>query len=155
LLDGHSTSRGELQGAPGTHQLVAIASGQVVFAQWVAIATSERVRVVLPGPEPCSRVDLTSATPECPSWVSAKHDGDRFVVRSCAGASCGAELLVAPLPRLPGKEEHTPHRGLPAWAAWTLAGTGVVAVGVIISVATYFAIPPIEQTVFKTTKPQQ
>ena len=147
LVDGHAIAASEI---PGLHQLVAIASGQVVLAQWIATA-SATVRVVLPTPEACSRADLDSTlgAPTCPSWVSVRRDGERYFVRTCARAACGAELLVTPMPRLTPNHGTAVRRGLPPWASWTLAGAGVVAAGVIAAVVTWFAVPPMQQTVWK------
>ena len=146
LLDGHVARPSEV---PGVHQLVATSSGQVVLAQWIGIAPDSSVRVVLPSPEACSRADFQSGAALCPSWIRVRRDGERLFVRSCARATCGAELLVTPMPRLDGSRGALVRHGLPAWAAWTLAGTGVVALGVIAGVVTWFAVPPVQQTVWK------
>ena len=145
LLDGHPVTSRE---TPGLHQLVAVVSGQVVLAQWIGIAQGSNVRVVLPTPEACSRADFDSGSAACPSWVSVRRDGERFFVRSCAHATCGAELLVARMPELPPRHEAR-RRGLPPWAIWTLGAAGVVAAGVIAGVVTWFAVPPVQQTVWK------
>jgi hypothetical protein len=156
--DGDPIAAGAHEARPGMHQLVAKANGEVVFAQWINVTPGATVHVALPSAEPCSRVDFTSPTHvQCPSWIEAKR-GDHagtFIVRTCAANACGAELLVAPFTTT-GPEIPIPHhRGLPVWAAWTLAGLGVVAAGVAVGVIGYFATPTTVVDVFKTNgKPQ-
>ncbi len=154
-LDGEPIAHGDHTAGPGVHQLVAKVSGEVVFAQWVTVTRGGAVHVALPTAEPCSRSDVTSAVVRCPSWVSVRA-GDRantFVVRTCAGAECGPEIIVAPWTAIPG-DAIAAHHGLPKWAVWTLIGTGVVAAGVAAGIAGWFALPPTYIDRFVTTKPQ-
>jgi hypothetical protein len=160
--DGDPITPGPHEARPGMHQLVAKApssSGNaVVFAQWITVAAGSIVHVALPTAEPCSRADFaTKENVQCPTWIEAKR-GDRagtFVVRTCAGSSCGAELLVAPFSTMGPDAHPIVHRGLPIWAAWTLAGVGIVAAGALAGVIGYFALPETQMTVFKTAgKPQ-
>lgn len=142
--DGDPITTGPHEARPGMHQLVAKANGEVVFAQWINVTPAMAVHVALPSAEPCSRVDFSVPdSVQCPSWVEAKR-GDRagtFLVRTCAANACGAELLVAPFSSGPETPRITHHRGLPVWAAWTLAGVGIVAAGVAAGVIGYFATP--------------
>jgi len=158
-LDGELVAAGHHEAAPGLHQLVARASGEVVFAQWVGIASGSTLHIVLPTPEPCSRAELAgglTSQVQCPSWVAVRR-GDRpdtFIVQSCAAAVCGSEIIVRPLPAT-GEDRHVHHRGLPPWAVWTLVTAGVAVVGVAAGVIGWLAVPPTQQTIWKTTNPTQ
>jgi len=151
--DGDPITSGPHEARPGMHQLVAQSNGDVVFAQWINVTTGTTVHVALPSAEPCSRVDFaTPSSVRCPSWTLAKR-GDvagTFIVRTCAGSACGAELLVAPLSRIGPEIPPITHHGLPVWAAWTLAGVGIVAAGAAAGVIGYFATPATEVHVWKT-----
>ncbi|HEX4514765.1 MAG TPA: hypothetical protein VH054_14550, partial [Polyangiaceae bacterium] len=143
--DGELITAGSHEARAGMHQLVAKVNDEVVFAQWINVTAGTAVHVALPSAEPCSRADFEAqGTVQCPSWIQAKR-GDRagtFFVRTCAGSACGADLLVASLSST-GREipPITRHHGLPVWAAWTLAGVGIVAAGVAASVIGYAATP--------------
>lgn len=154
IWDGDPITAGAHEARPGMHQLVAKASGEVVFAQWINVTPAMTVHVALPSAEPCSRVDFTAkGSVQCPSWIEAKR-GDRagtFVVRTCAANACGAELLVAPFTNGPEIPPIThPRHGLPVWAAWTLAGVGIVATGIAAGVIGYLATPVTIQHVTET-----
>jgi hypothetical protein len=155
-MDGEPVASGDRETRGGLHQLVARVGGNVVFAQWLAVARGTSVRVVLPSPAPCSQADLAGHT-HCPSWVSvrqASKSPEAYVVRTCSEGACGAELVVATLPHDDRDTTRRKRAGFPPWAAWTLGATGAVALGVVVGVITYFALPPVEVSVFKTTKPQ-
>ncbi len=141
--DGEPITAGSHEARAGMHQLVAKVNEQVVFAQWINVTAGTAVHVALPSAEPCSRADFEArGSVQCPSWILAKR-GDRagtFFVETCAGSACGAELLVAPFSIGPEIPTIT-HHGLPAWAAWTLVGVGIVAAGVAASVIGYAATP--------------
>ncbi len=162
-LDGVELVLGRHEAPAGLHQLVARSSGEVVFAQWVAITSDTVVHAVLPTPEPCSRADMSGGASHvrCPSWVSVRHaeglPATAFVVASCSMSACGPEVVVRPFEPFKGLGGGRGHRetdhGLPGWAVWTLTGAGLVAAGVVLGVVGYFVAPPTQQTVFKTTSP--
>jgi hypothetical protein len=159
-LDGEALDAGRHETAAGLHQLVARGAGEVVFAQWIGIASGSALHVVLPTPEPCSLADVTSAAAPthvlCPSWISVRRGAtaDTFVVQSCAASTCGSELVIRRFPGSTPDDHHIGHRGLPTWAVWTLVATGIVVAGAAAGLIGWLAVPPVQQTVWKTTTPQ-
>jgi hypothetical protein len=153
-LDAEVVTPGPLRAAAGLHALVARAGGDVVFAEWIAVAPRSVVRVAVPTPEPCSTADLAGPAPACPSWVAARA-GDRagtFRVRVCGTDGCGPELDVAPVPAAP-KHHVVVRHGLPAWAAWTLAGAGVVLGAVAAGAVVWAVLPTTTRVVFQPSPP--
>lgn len=154
-LDGNAIEPGASRASPGLHQLVArTEAGDVVFAEWIAIAPGALVRVVLPTPEPCSSGDLSSRAPACATWVRARESGGTFFVRTCNDSGCGPELAVAPLIAEPPRHPVVVRHGLPVWATWTLVGASVVVAGVAAGAIGWAALPTTTRTVFTTSKPQ-
>ena len=149
-LDGERVVPGTVQARPGLHQLVAESDGAVVFASWITLATGTLVRVALPTPEPCSRADLAQASSvQCPSWLAVRRGQapGSFRVRTCEGASCGPELVVASMEPLHDGHDRAPieHHRMPKWLTWTLVGAGVVAVGVAAAYTGWWLATPYGQ----------
>ena len=151
FMDGRPIAAGASSAVPGLHQIVAMSGGNVLFAQWAGIAPGGTVHVVLPAPAPCSQADFAQGMPGafCASWIRVRREQRGFVVQSCDHATCGAELLVAPMPATIPNGAVVPRR-FPSWAAWTLGVGGFAALGVLAGVITYFAVPPAQRTVFET-----
>jgi hypothetical protein len=151
-LDGKVIAPGPQKAAEGTHQLIAVSEGAVVFASWITVAEGTLVRIALPTAAPCSSFDLARAPTEpssvrCPSWILARADGANYEVRTCSGSSCGPELLVAPWSHIPNTTER-PRHDMPKWLTWTLVGAATLAVGVGVGVAAWELAPVGTRTQF-------
>jgi hypothetical protein len=136
---------------PAEHQLVATASGDAVFASWVAIGpVGATIDVALSSGGSCdatsfagvSREDTRVVVPPavtCERWVAALPGEKRgsVLVSRCERDTCGP-LLEWRMESL--SPSGPPQTGLrrstwPAWATWTLVGVGAAAAGTIALVA--------------------
>ncbi len=138
--------------AAGEHQLVATVDGRVAFASWVTFAGTDPapVRIHLGESGACAAAQLAEVQAQgdvvrapgvaCPRWIAAIAGERRGAVRvaRCRGDACGPllEWRVEPLTDHGPPQPVTKTAPWPAWATWTLAGAGAIAVGSIALVAT-------------------
>lgn len=156
-FDGRVISPGAQAAPPGLHQLVATVDGRVVFAEWVFVVPHADVRVALPAPEPCSAEDLAGPAPACATFVRVRAGATRGAYQVCEcerDGGCGPELAIAPVWTAPPEHHGVVRHGLPAWAAWTFAGAGVVLGAIAAGAIGWAALPSTTRTVFVTSKPQ-
>jgi len=146
-----TTTTYAIDAPPAEHQIVATASGDAVFASWVAIGPAgATIDVHLSSGGSCdansfagvahdeSRVTAPPSV-SCDRWVAAipgEKKGSVLVAR-CERDACGpllewrTEGLASIGPPQPGLRRST----WPAWATWTLVGVGAATAGTIALVA--------------------
>jgi len=128
---------------PGEHHLVVLRGARVAWAGWVSALAPGKIDVWVPDAPACSAEDFervavdaamrVSVPPgvRCGSWLAASpgpRPGTLSLTR-CHADQCEPSTLFsgalgqAAAPGEPADKTSV----LPAWAAWTLAGAGVVA----------------------------
>jgi hypothetical protein len=140
--DGAPSAR-DFSTATGEHHLVVFRGARIGWAGWVSALAPGPIDVHVPDAPPCSaedfegvsfdraaRVSVPSGV-KCASWAVAGPGPSPFAVSIalCNGDRCQPSVtLNDPLAVAAASDEGPGGRSfLPSWAAWTLAGAGVVA----------------------------
>jgi hypothetical protein len=141
-------ARDAISTLPGEHHLVVRRGTRVAWAGWVSALTSGKIDVWVPDAAACSaedfeqvaldptmRVNLPSDV-KCGSWLAASlgpRPGTLWLTQCRADRCQPATLFSDALTQPAVPDEQTTQKAfLPAWAAWTLAGAGVVAATSIV-----------------------
>ena len=148
VIDGRAlapVSLASAEAAPGRHQIVLMADGKTILARWVTVSDGAAINLDAAGAPPCSRADLerarTSAAAvsatgvQCKDWLALRvtSDPDAIQLTRCEAERC-PPLRSWRTPSATRVDLHPPRTKpegggfrWPAWATWTIAGVGVVA----------------------------
>jgi hypothetical protein len=160
LLDAHAVSPGKIRAAPGEHHLMAVARGQVRFADWITVVEGSRVKLEVEGRAPCSTDDLSSATARgssvegagvrCATWVAAFPAPHGVRAGLCRGTSCEPPSFFAVrAARWPPLDEPPRSKGIPAWLTWSIVGVTTAATVIGILAATGIFAPADRRIIFQ------
>lgn len=161
-------SSDDISTLPGEHHLLVLRGDRVAWAGWVSVLAPGKIDVWVPDAPACSVGDFegvavdtgmrVSVPPDvkCGSWLAASpgpRPGTLSLARCRADQCESSNLLSGALAQVAAPGEPADKKGfLPAWAAWTLAGAGVVAATSIILWRTgAFDTAPVSKVVYDGT----
>jgi hypothetical protein len=141
-------SSDEISTLPGEHHLLVLRGARVAWAGWVSALAPGKIDVWVPDSPACSVEDFervavdagmkvsVPAGVRCGSWLAVSpgpRPGTLALARCQADRCEPSNLLSGALAQAAAPGEPADKKGsFPAWAAWTLAGAGVVAATSII-----------------------
>ena len=145
--DGTASSD-DIATLPGEHHLVVLRGGRVAWAGWVSALAPGKIEVWAPDAAACSTEDFEQvvfdpaaglkvpAGVKCGAWLAATPGPSpgTLALTRCGAERCQATTLYsgALTQTVASDDQGAKKAAFPAWAAWTIAGAGVVAATSII-----------------------
>ncbi|HVY26615.1 MAG TPA: hypothetical protein VHB79_08670 [Polyangiaceae bacterium] len=143
-LDGAARAPGtrELELSAGIHHVRVFRHGQLIFAQFVVVAPSQKtIELAVPALIPCSAEDLEGVAANqpiprgvsCERWAQVRADtGGGVGVALCERDHCGAFTHWQRREPAPFRPIAIERSHLPSWAGFALAGVSVLAASGIV-----------------------